>query len=100
MNNLKRILSLALASVMVIGMMVVGASATSYPDDENIVNKEAVDTLQALGIMKGDDKGNFNPTNSLKRCEAVKMLATIHNKGREVNYGSTPLVFNHLKGFV
>ena len=49
MNNLKRILSLALASVMVIGMMVVGASATSYPDDENIVNKEAVDTLQALG---------------------------------------------------
>ena len=89
MNNLKRILSLALASVMVIGMMVVGASATSYPDDENIVNKEAVDTLQALGIMKGDDKGNFNPTNSLKRCEAVKMLATIHNKGREVNYGST-----------
>ena len=29
--------------------------------------------------MKGDDKGNFNPTNSLKRCEAVKMLATIHN---------------------
>ena len=70
MNNLKRILSLALASVMLVGMMVVGASATSYPDDENIVNKEAVDTLQALGIMKGDDKGNFNPTNSLKRCEA------------------------------
>ena len=30
MRNLKRALSLALASVMVIGMMVVGASAASY----------------------------------------------------------------------
>ena len=32
MRNLKRVLSLALASVMLIGMMVVGASAANYDD--------------------------------------------------------------------
>ncbi len=98
MNNLKRILSLALASVMVMGMMVVGASATSYPDDDAIVNKDAVDTLQALNIMKGDERG-FRPEDGLTRAEAAKMLATIHNKGRDVNYGvkDTP-TFTDIKG--
>lgn len=32
MRNLKRALSLALASVMLLGMMVVGTSATTYGD--------------------------------------------------------------------
>ena len=32
MRNLKRALSLALASVMLMGMMVVGTSAASYPE--------------------------------------------------------------------
>ena len=41
MRNLKRVLSLALASVMLIGMMVVGASAANYDDfsdKDKIVN--------------------------------------------------------------
>ena len=44
MRNLKRALSLALASVMLLGMMVIGASAVSindFTDQDEIVNKEA-----------------------------------------------------------
>ena len=51
MRNLKRALSLVLAVVMVIGLMVVGASAVSYndlTDKDEIVNKDAVSMLVAL----------------------------------------------------
>ena len=60
MRNLKRALSLALASVMLLGMMVVGTSA-SYADVSSKNNLEAIEVLKAVGVMTGDDKGNFNP---------------------------------------
>ena len=60
MRNLKRALSLALASVMLLGMMVVGTSA-SYTDVSSKNNQEAIEVLQAVGVMVGDEKGNFNP---------------------------------------
>ena len=54
MRNLKRALSLALASVMVLGMTVVGTGA-SYTDVTSKQNQEAIEVLQAVGIMVGDD---------------------------------------------
>ena len=45
MRNLKRALSLALASVMLLGMMVVGSSAKGiddFTDKDKIVNQDAV----------------------------------------------------------
>ena len=45
MRNLKRALSLALASVMLLGMMVVGSSAKGiddFTDKAEIVNQDAV----------------------------------------------------------
>ena len=61
MRNLKRALSLTLASVMLLGMMVVGSSAASYPDVEDTHNVEAIEVLQAIKVMVGDDNGNFGP---------------------------------------
>ena len=48
MRNLKRALSLALASVMLLGMMVVGSSAKGiddFTDKAEIVNQDAVAVL-------------------------------------------------------
>ena len=59
MRNLKRALSLALASVMVMGLMVVGTGA-SYADVSSEQNQEAIEVLQAVGVMTGDENGNFN----------------------------------------
>ena len=59
MRNLKRALSLALAAIMVLGMMVVGASAASYDDFSNkdeIVNTEAVSILTALNVINGESE--------------------------------------------
>ena len=56
MRNLKRALSLALASVMLLGMMVVGTSAASYADVSSKNNLEAIEVLKMVGIMTGADR--------------------------------------------
>ena len=38
---------------MLVGMMVVGASAAEFTDGEDIGNKAAVDTMTALGVKAG-----------------------------------------------
>ena len=69
MRNLKRALSLALAAAMLVSLMVVGASAASYGDEASINNTEAVDFLTSLGVVGGDQNGNYNPTATLTRAE-------------------------------
>lgn len=74
MRNLKRVLSLAMASVMLIGMMVVGAGAASIKDADKITHKEAADVLASINVMVGDDNGNFNPEANLTREQAAKII--------------------------
>ena len=78
MRNLKRALSLALASVMLLGMMVVGTGA-SYADVTSKDNEEAIAVLQAVGVMSGDDKGNFNPDQKVTRTEMAVVMANLLN---------------------
>ena len=85
MRNLKRTLSLALASVMLVGMMSVGASAVNasdFTDADEIVNKDAVSTMTALGIINGKEDGSyFDPTGNVTRAEMAKMLCVAINGG-------------------
>ena len=86
MRNLKRALSLALASVMLLGMMVVGTSALSYGDVDSADHEEAIDLLQAVGVMSGDDKGNFNPDQVVTRAEMAVIICNILY-GKNLNVG-------------
>ena len=76
MRNLKRALSLALASVMLLGMMVVGTSA-SYADVSSKNNLEAIEVLKMVGVMTGDDKGNFNPDANVTRNEMAVIMCNL-----------------------
>ncbi len=76
MRNLKRALSLALASVMLMGMMVVGTSAASYPDVEDTDHVEAIEVLSAVGVIVGDN-GNFRPDDSVSRNEMAVIMAKL-----------------------
>ena len=81
MRNLKRALSLLLSSTMVLGMVVMGGSAAGYQDvDASNDNQEAIEVLQAVGIMSGvDDKGNFDPDGSITRNEMAVVMAHLLN---------------------
>ena len=103
MRNLKRTLSLALASVMLVGMMSVGASAVNasdFTDADEIVNKDAVSTMTALGIINGKEDGSyFDPTGNVTRAEMAKMLCVAINGGVDPVLGvkDTP-TFTDIKG--
>ena len=79
MRNLKRVLSLALASIMLLGMMVVGASAADktyadLTDSEKISNKEAVSLLVDLGIIEGKTDGSYDPSATVDRATMAKLI--------------------------
>lgn len=77
MRNLKRALSLALASVMLMGMMVVGAGAKGiddYSDKAEIVNQDAVAVTTELGIFEGYEDGSFGPEKVVTRAEMAVII--------------------------
>ena len=79
MRNLKRVLSLALASAMLLGMMVISSSAAEvtkvdFTDKDEITYTEAVDVMVALGVLEGSDTGAFDPDGILTREQAAKII--------------------------
>ena len=77
MKNLKKVLSLALALIMVCGLMMSASAVqdvTKLGDWDDVQNKDAVEFLNAFEIMQGDDKG-FRPDDNVTRAEAIKMIA-------------------------
>ncbi|MCI6150648.1 MAG: S-layer homology domain-containing protein [Flintibacter sp.] len=77
MRNLKRALSLLLSSTMVLGMLVMGSSAASYQDVKTSHNTEAIEVLQAVGIMTGDQNGKFNPDAKVTRNEMAVIMCNL-----------------------
>ena len=76
MKTLKKTLCLVLAVVMVVGVLILPASATDYVDDAEITHKEAVTVLTALGILTGDTEG-FRPGDTLSRAEAATVISKL-----------------------
>ena len=90
MKNLKRVLSLGLASVMLAGMMVVGAGAANkdFTDADEITHVEAVNVMSTLGVLKGKDTGAFDPTATVTRAEMAKIICVMRNGGNDPTVGS------------
>lgn len=88
---------------MLVGMMSVGASAVNasdFTDADEIVNKDAVSTMTALGIINGKEDGSyFDPTGNVTRAEMAKMLCVAINGGVDPVLGvkDTP-TFTDIKG--
>ena len=91
MRNLKRALSLLLSSTLVLGMLVMGSSAASYKDvDDSNTHQEAIEVLQTVGIMTGDQNGNFNPDGSITRNEMAVVMAHLLNLDYDYYRGTNP----------
>ena len=87
MRNLKRALSLVMAMALIVGMMVISASAVSvkdFTDSDEIQHNEAVNTMVALNVINGKEDGSyFDPTGTLTRAEMAKLVTYILNGGVE-----------------
>ena len=79
MRNLKRALSLALATVMTLGLMVVGTGAVGYTDVTSEDNQEAIEVLQAVGIMTGVTEDEFNPDGLVTRNQMAVIMSQLLN---------------------
>ena len=92
MRNLKRALSLTLASVMLLGMMVVGSSAAAgYDDVADTDNVEAIEVLQAIEVMVGDERG-FGPERPVNRAEMAVVMGKLLSL--DYDYYATSCPFN------
>ncbi len=72
---MKKLLALVLALVM--SMSLVTISNAAFKDADTIDNKEAVEVMNALGVLVGDDKGNFNADANLTRAQAAKIICVM-----------------------
>ena len=102
MRNLKRTLSLALAALMLMSMMVVGAGAATkdFTDSDEIQHKEAVEVMVALNVVSGKDDGSyFAPNDTFTREEMAKVVSYVMNGGVEPVVGTkvTP-TYSDIKG--
>lgn len=76
-KNLKKVISstVALSLSASAFLAFAGAASAAYPDvASDNAYAAAINNLTALGIVSGDDTGNFNPDATLKRSEAAKMI--------------------------
>ncbi|QQP13202.1 S-layer homology domain-containing protein [Lysinibacillus agricola] len=67
----------ATAALVAAAIVPAASAATSTIKDFDKVApyaKEAVQALVDAGVITGDEKGNFNPTNSITRAEAAKIF--------------------------
>ena len=92
MSTIKKLLALVLALTMVLSATAfAGYTVVPYGDADGIAAgaEEAVQLLYSLNIMKGDNKGNFNPEATITRAEVAKMIYVV------LNYGEDDLAKNY-----
>ena len=81
MKNLKKVLALVLAVVMIMSVVSV-ASAKTYKDADAEAFKnyaDAIDALSSLKILDGFEDETFKADGTLTRAQAAKIVAIVHN---------------------
>ena len=85
---MKKLLALVLALVM--SMSLVTISNAAFKDADKIDYDEAVEVMNAIGVLVGDEKGNFNAKENLTREQAAKIISylLLGNKTAEALVGA------------
>ncbi|MDD3348007.1 S-layer homology domain-containing protein, partial [Oscillibacter sp.] len=74
---MKKFLSLVLALVMTMSLVTISAGAEDFTDSNKINYKEAVDVISALDVVDGYTDGTFNPSATLTRGAASKIICNL-----------------------
>ena len=86
---MKRVLSLVLALVMVLGMIPMGFAA----------DQTAGEILKGYELLAGDETGNLNEDKYLNRAEMMVILARMNGKFNEAKNFALPSSYTDLAGF-
>ena len=74
---MKKFLSLVLALVMTMSLVTVSAGAKDFTDSSKINYDEAVAVMSAVKVIDGYTDGSFNPTATLTRGAAAKIICNL-----------------------
>ena len=88
----KRLLAALLACASLVALSL-PAQAGHFPDVTDPEVSRAADTLYALGVMEGSDKGLFQPEGSLTRVQFCKRAIEIMGRGEEAKAQMTRTIF-------
>ena len=88
----KRLLAALLACAS-LAVLALPASAGYFPDVTDPEMARAADTLYALGVVDGGDKGLFQPMDNLTRVQFCKMAIEIMGRGEEAKAQMNRTIF-------
>ena len=74
---MKKFLSLVLALVMTMSLVTISAGAKDFTDGDKIQYNEAIDVVSAVKIVDGYADGSFNPSATLTRGAAAKIICNL-----------------------
>ncbi len=78
-KNLKKVISAVIA--LALSVSSVAMAAPSFTDvADTAANADAINTLAALGVIKGYDDGTFKPDNNITRAEVATMVVAALNR--------------------
>ena len=60
-------------------------AGAAYTDQADIQATEAVDMLNAIGVMTGDPDGSFRPNDTITRAEACRMIYSIRTNSDDAS---------------
>lgn len=78
-KNLKKVISAVIA--LALSVSSVAMAAPKFTDvADTAANADAINTLAALGVIKGYDDGTFKPDNNITRAEVATMVVAALNR--------------------
>lgn len=84
--KIRRFCSGLLAAVLLLGLMVLPAGAAAA---STVSTEEAIQVINALGIMVGDESGEFHLNRRVTRAEFITMAVNATGTGDQVGEAST-----------
>ena len=98
MRSLKKVIALVAVFAMLVSTVAFAQAFTDVADTDNYA--EAIETLNTLGILTGDDQNNdgkmeFRPEDTITRAEVTAIISRIQGMGN-ASQTSTDLSLIHI----
>lgn len=92
MRYIKKLVAVLLTLCLCLGLLPFAASA-SFPDISDAATARNAEVLRLMGVMEGNELGQFMPGNSLTRAEFTKMCVVLTGRREEAARYASRTIF-------